>query len=383
MGPRGADPPSRAILALDGGGVRGILSIAILERIEALYAAYAGRPVRLHERFDLIGGTSTGAILATGLALGVSATRLKEMYLALAPRVFRRSPLRVALFQSRFDAAALRREVERVVGERTLDTPDLKTGLAIVTKRLDTGGAWIVSNNPRGKYWESEAHGRFIGNRHYRLADLIRASSAAPYFFEPQEIAVVPGRPPGLFVDGGITPHNNPALALLQLATIPAYGYAWSAGADRLRIISIGTGALRDRMSLETARRAPAAQLGIAALTSMVTDSSNQVLTMLHMLGRTHTPWSLNAEIGDLGGFTLAPEPLFTFERYDARLERDWLKRTIGVAPSRAEMNALARLDDCRALGVAYEIGAAVAEKLVRPEHLGLGPAKPQPSAPR
>ena len=118
---------------------------------------------------------------------------------------------------------------------------------------------------------------RYIGNRHFRLADLVRASTAAPYYFEPQEIAIVPGQPPGLFVDGGITPHNNPALALLQLATIPAYGYAWPAGADRLRIISVGTGSRRDRMNLDTARRAPAAQLGIAALASMVTDSSNQV----------------------------------------------------------------------------------------------------------
>lgn len=363
----------RTLLALDGGGVRGVISIAFLERIEALMAEHAGAPVRLADRFDLIGGTSTGAIIATALALGLSASEVKARYFELAPRVFRRSRLRLALVQARFDATALRQEIEAVVGDRTLDSPDLRTALAIITKRLDTGGAWIVSNNPRAKYWENHPDGRYIGNRHYRLADLVRASTAAPYYFEPQEIAIVPGEPPGLFVDGGITPHNNPALALLQLATIPAYGYAWPAGADRLRVISVGTGARRDRMSLDAARRAPAAQLGVAALASMVTDSSNQVLTMLHMLGRTHTPWALNSEIGDLGGFTLSPEPLFSFERYDVRLDRDWLRRELDLAIGLDEITAISAMDNCDAVPLAYEIGTAAAKKLVKAEHLGLG----------
>ena len=368
----GADT-GKSILALDGGGVRGVISIAFLERIEAIITGKAGAPVRLADRFDLIGGTSTGAIIATALSLGLSASDVKAMYFELAPRVFRRSRFRLMLVQTRFDAAALRREIEKVVGDRRLDTPDLRTSLAIVAKRLDTGGAWIVSNNPRSKYWETDATGSHIGNRHFPLVDLVRASTAAPYFFEPQEIAIVPGQAPGLFVDGGITPHNNPALALLQLATIPAYGYGWPAGADRLRIISVGTGAQRDRMDLDTARRAPAAQLGIAALASMVTDSSNQVLTMLHMLGRTHTAWPLNSEVGDLAGFTLAPEPLFSFERYDVRLEREWLKRELGLSIGLDEVNAVARMDNCDALPLAYEIGTAAAEKYVKAEHLGPG----------
>jgi hypothetical protein len=364
---------AKSILALDGGGVRGVIAIAFLERIEALLAEHAGKAVRLSDRFDLVGGTSTGAIIATALALGHTAAELKAMYFELAPRVFQQSWLRLALIHNRFDAAALRREIEAVVGERKLDTADLRTALAIITKRLDTGGAWIVSNNPRAKYWESHPDGRFIGNRHFRLADLVRASTAAPYYFEPQEIAIAPGRPPGLFVDGGITPHNNPALALIQLATVPAYGYGWPVGADRLRIVSIGTGARRDRMSLDTARRAPAAQLGIAALASMVTDSSNQVLTMLHMLGRTHSPWTLNSEIGDLDGFTLSPEPLFSFERYDVRLDRDWLKRELGLGIGLDEISAVSAMDNCDALPLAYEIGSLAAAKFVRAEHLGLG----------
>ena len=145
----GADT-GKSILALDGGGVRGVISIAFLERIEALFADKAGAPVRLADRFDLIGGTSTGAIIATALALGLSASDVKAMYFELAPRVFRRSRFRLMLVQTRFDAAALRLEVEKVVGDRQpRHRRTCGQLLAIITKRLDTGGAWIVSNNPR------------------------------------------------------------------------------------------------------------------------------------------------------------------------------------------------------------------------------------------
>jgi len=364
--------PDRAILALDGGGIRGVISVAILEKIEQLHRERLGAGVTLCEQFDLIGGTSTGAIIATALALGLSTADIKTLYFELAPRVFRRRGARLAFIQTLFDEAALREEIFKVVGDRRLDTPDLRTALAVITKRMDTGGAWLVSNNPGGKFWEDPEDGSYIGNRNYLLADLVRASTAAPYYFKPQLIPIAEGAPPGLFIDGGITPHNNPALALLMLATIPTYGFGWPVGADRLRIISVGTGARRDRMSASTARRMPAAGLAIQALTSMVTDSSNQVLTVMQALGHSESPWVINSEIGDLGGFLLPGEPLFTFQRYDARLDRDWLRDELGMTLSDEAVAGLARLDNSAAVPLAYEIGQAAAEKYVRPSHFGL-----------
>ncbi len=369
---KSADTQSpKEILALDGGGVRGVLSVAILEKIERLYRQHAGADARLSDRFDLIGGTSTGAIIGTALALGLSTSDVKDLYFELAPRVFRKSRARLALIQTVFDATALRKEIHKVVGNRRLDTPDLRTSLAIVAKRLDTGGAWLVTNNPRGKFWDDPADGSYVGNHRFLLADLVRASTAAPYFFTPQQIHIADGAPPGLFVDGGLTPHNNPALALLLLATIPAYGFNWAPGADRLRIVSIGTGARRDRLSAAAVRRLPAAGLAVQALASMVTDSGNQVLTMMQVLGRTDTPWTINSEIGDLGGVLLTPEPLFTFQRYDARLDRAWLRDELGISLSEATAGELARMDNSAIMPLAYEIGQAAAEKYVRPEHLG------------
>lgn len=267
----------KTILSLDGGGVRGAITVAFLERIERMLGSNEG----LARRIDLAGGTSTGAIIAGAVALGYSASELRDFYLRLAPRIFRRSFLRLPGVQSKFDSEVLKRELVRVCGDRRLDTPDLLTGFALVMKRMDTGSAWIVANNPRSAYWDDPEDGRYHGNRHYRLADLIRASTAAPHYFAPEPIQIAAGEPPGLFVDGGVTPHNNPALALLQMVTIPAHGYEWETGADKLRIISVGTGSFRESLSSRKARWMTSASLAISALKGMINDGQKQVMTMM------------------------------------------------------------------------------------------------------
>jgi patatin-like phospholipase/acyl hydrolase len=73
-------PGPKRILALDGGGVRGIISLAYLERLEAILRERFGPDTVLADYFDLIGGASTGAIIATGLALGLPVKRLIATY---------------------------------------------------------------------------------------------------------------------------------------------------------------------------------------------------------------------------------------------------------------------------------------------------------------
>jgi patatin-like phospholipase/acyl hydrolase len=218
-------PGPKRILAIDGGGVRGIVALTFLKQIELTLAAQAGRPVRLCDHFDLIGGTSTGAIIAVGLALGHSVDALTDFYQRLAPQVFRSPMVRLPGWKAIFDAAALAKELETVMGDRQLDTEDLHTGLGVTLKRLDTGSAWVLINNSRSKYWETPADRGFLGNRNYRLAQIVRASTAAPHYFDPQEIAIADGVQ-GLFVDGGLTPHNNPSLALFLAAFLRAWAWA-------------------------------------------------------------------------------------------------------------------------------------------------------------
>lgn len=365
-------PGPKRVLALDGGGVRGALSVAFLERIETLLAddGKGSGPEHLCRHFDLIGGTSTGAIIGTALALGFGTGDLKDFYFHLAPRVFRRSWFRLKLFQTVFDSRSLKEEIGRVIGERHLDTPDLLTSLAIIAKRMDTGSAWIVTNNPGSKYWNDPEDRSYIGNRHYRLADLVRASTAAPYYFAPHEIDVVENEPPGLFVDGGVSPHNNPALALFQVATIPAYGFGWPVGAEKLHIVSIGTGARRDRLSRARARHMPAVGLAVEALKSMVVDSSSQALTLMQVLGRTDTPWVINSEIGDLRDVLLPEKPLFMFQRYDVRLEQEWLRQELGISLNERQIADIGMMENAATIPLLYEIGQAAAEKFIRPEQI-------------
>src|SRR2546421_5925586 len=83
-----SDSPKR-ILALDGGGIRGVLSLGFLERIERILRDRHRKPdLRLCDYFDLIGGTSTGAIIAGALAIGMDVAAIKRAYLDLGGKIF-------------------------------------------------------------------------------------------------------------------------------------------------------------------------------------------------------------------------------------------------------------------------------------------------------
>lgn len=364
-------PGPKRILALDGGGVRGATSVAFLERIETLLSEAEGREVRLGDYFDLIGGTSTGAVIAGALALGYRTRDIRSFYLELAPRVFKRPFWRVPWLQSKFDSEALVTEIGRVVGARTLDSADLITGLCLVTKRVDTGSPWILANNPRAPYWETPADQSFVGNRHYRLANLVRASTAAPSYFDPEPIPILEGQPHGLFVDGGVTPHNNPALVLFQIATLKAFRLCWPTGPDRLSIVSVGTGGYRRRLSRRDLGFFSSVKLAIHALRSLMDDGENLVLALMQWMGECPAPWPINSEVGTLAGE--APGgPLFRFMRYDIHLEPDWLANHIGVKLPPREITRLREMDDAGMIHLAYQLGQKAAEKQIRPEHFCL-----------
>src|SRR5689334_12923779 len=112
-----ADGPKR-ILALDGGGLRGILTLGILKQLEdELRARHGGDAgFRLSDYFDLIAGTSTGAIIAATLAIGWSVDEITRKYFELGARVFQRSLLRKGFMRARYDEARLIDELKAVYG---------------------------------------------------------------------------------------------------------------------------------------------------------------------------------------------------------------------------------------------------------------------------
>jgi uncharacterized protein len=368
-------PGPKRILSLDGGGVRGIVSIAFLEELERRIDTIEGRATCLCDWFDLIGGTSTGAIIATALALGLRVAEVRALYEELAPSVFRRSRLRLAGWQAKYDARPLMAELLQIIGDRTLDSADLGTGYGILLKRLDTGSSWTVLNNPRSKFWETPEDGSFTGNRHLSIAELVRASTAAPSYFDPEAISLSDRAAAGIFVDGGVTPHNNPSLALLLTALLPAHGLQWRVGPEQLMIVSVGTGAFRPTMSVDAARKSSAIALALRSLAAMVAEDQCLVLTLMTYLGRSPVPWPINSEIGDLGALTGPAGDLFQYLRYDIRLDARWLAEHAGATLSQEAVAALQPLDQPANMSALYDLAQAVASKQIQTPDL-MFPAK-------
>ncbi len=176
----------KRVLALDGGGVKGVLSLGMAKALESELRRRSGDPrLVLSDYYDLIGGTSTGAIVATGLALGLPVDAMIELYMSLGPKVFGRRVGDGSLFRSKYDPRDLRVALEPTLGDRTLDSLDLRTGLAIHMKRIDTGSAWVLTNNPKNPFFNADDDEKgTLPNRRYRLIDLVMASAAAPTFFD-------------------------------------------------------------------------------------------------------------------------------------------------------------------------------------------------------
>src|SRR5262249_55125496 len=133
------DTGPKRVLALDGGGVKGVLTLGMLKPLEAELRRRAGGGAgfRLADDFALSGGTSTGAIIATALALGLSVDEIIDLYMHLAPDVFGRATGDGVFLQSKFDSRRLRRVLQGTLHTKTLGTEDLRTGLAIHAKRID------------------------------------------------------------------------------------------------------------------------------------------------------------------------------------------------------------------------------------------------------
>jgi hypothetical protein len=223
------------MLALDGGGIRGVLTLGILQAIEEK----VGAP--LCRYFDYIAGTSTGAIIAAGLALGMTVPELLDFYRRSGTGMFQKTRFLERL-NSLYHNGPLQQELETVFGKQTTLKPqDLKTLLLIVTRNITTDSPWPISSNPEARY---NLASRSDCNLCVPLWQLVRASTAAPVYFPPEVIAL-DARDPSktfVFVDGAVTPYNNPAFVLFRFATDPAYRLNWPKGEKNLLLISVGTG---------------------------------------------------------------------------------------------------------------------------------------------
>ena len=363
------DMPKR-ILALDGGGLRGILSLGILQKIEDILRERhgGGDDFRLSHYFDLIAGTSTGAIIAAILAMGWTVEDIRKKYMKLGERVFKPSFLRQGFFRAKYDDSKLKKELKKVYGhDTTLGGPELETGLLIVTKRLDTGSPWPVSNNPQGQYFESRSDG-MIGNGEYPLWQVVRSSTAAPAYFDPESITIIEKAGSetvrGDFVDGGVSPFNNPALQAFMYATLKGYQLDWKPTADNILLVSIGTGAADP----EVKKTGFTAGHAVKALLSLMNDCAALQETMLQWLSSSTTAREIDEEIGDLGNDLLGGARLLTYLRYDVDLRKESVQDLEPELTDDKLIDSLSDMDAPENMKILHRLGVLAAAAKVKEE---------------
>ena len=370
-------PGPKRLLALDGGGIRGVLTLEFLERIEAILASRSSNPeqFRLSDYFDLIGGTSTGSIIASMLACGHSVSEIKELYRVLAKKVFKHSVLRQGLIVSKFPKKPLETALERYLGkETTLGSEKIRTGLMIMTKRLDTGSPWPLHNCPFGTYYNPKSgSGSALANKDFLLTQVVLSSTAAPHYFEPERIVVAKkvkgGIEKGAFVDGGVSPSNNPALQLFMLATLEGYGFRWPLGADNILLVSVGTGSFSQRLTTEEVTGMPAAQVAFRSLLTLMDDCDALVQTMLQWMAHTPTPWHIDREIKSLENDRLGREELLTYLRYNVKFDENWLKENMEMDLDKAKIKELEAMDNSKNIDELADAGRKAAQAQISDSH--------------
>ena len=358
----------KRLLALDGGGIRGVFSIEILARIESLVREKTGNPeLILADYFDYIAGTSTGAIIATCLAWGMSITEVRKLYATRAVEMFQAAPI-YRRFWNKFDADAMIAIFKRVLSEdgegrilSTLGTKKLRTLLTLVMRNHTTGSPWPVSNNPAAKYNDPALPDC---NLTLPLWQLVRASTAAPVYFPPETIDL--GGRRQVFVDGGITPYNNPAFLLFLMATLPAYRLEWETGVDKMLLVSVGTGRVGTGVGTRRGDQMNLLFHAISVPDALMESISYEQDMICRTLGHCRVGEEIDSELGDFRDIdpNEASQRKFTYMRYDhaftpAELEMARKRSKAGIS-----------LDNISLIPYLQQIGSAYAEEYVRIDDL-------------
>ena len=227
------------VLSLDGGGMRGLYTASVLQSLVNRFSRSNGGNKDIGKGFDLIAGTSTGAILACGLATGISINRIMELYSKKGNRIFT-DPLSPKkglkklwwIFKNSRKAVnsnkALTQELQDIFHNKTMGQVynERQIGLCVTAVNL-------IDHSPRIFKTPHDPSKNMDNNR--RLTDICLASSAAPILFpiahipDPERSNIYED-----FVDGGLWANNPVLVALVEAITC-------SKKNQKIEIVSIGT----------------------------------------------------------------------------------------------------------------------------------------------
>jgi patatin-like phospholipase/acyl hydrolase len=357
----------KKLLALDGGGILGVLSLGFLAKIEATLRVNLKQDndFVLADYFDYIAGTSTGAIIAAGLSMGMSVKRLLGFYVDHGEEMFDKEWIIYQKTYNKYQGQKLRLLLQDTFGlgttlqslkdraDRHEDPKGLKTLLMAVMRNATTDSPWPVSNNPGAIYNDTK---RDDCNLLMPIWKLVRASTAAPTYFPAEDVTL--GRNNFVFVDGGVTSFNNPALQLFLMATVDRYRLCWPTGVDKMLLVSIGTGASPDADPRLTSGQMNIYYNATHIPPALMAAANAQQDFLCRVLGKcVHGP-VIDREVGDMiGSAGLGPgaPKHFTYVRYNVDLTQDGLD-ALGLGAIRASdvqaIDSVAHINDLKRIGV-------------------------------
>ena len=197
--------PNFRILSCDGGGIRGVLTAVLLNRLATAY------PALLQDRpgtITMFAGTSTGGIIALGLAAGLTPVQMRDLYVTNGKLIFDSSWTHDVveiggISGSKYDNVNLKQILQETFGAQKLK--DLHSHVLIASFSLDNQDA-----DPSSRTWNPKFFHNFIGadsDGESLVVDVAMSTSAAPTYFPSY----------GVFIDGGVIA-NNPSMAAIAQA---------------------------------------------------------------------------------------------------------------------------------------------------------------------
>ena len=202
------------ILTIDGGGFRGAYAAHVLYRIEEVFK------INWQKDFNLIAGTSTGSIIAAGLASGMSASEISNFYKQHGKEIFQKRPWGwKGIFASKYSSERLKELLDNIFGDLTLS----EISIPLIIPSTDIG-------NGRVHIFKSQYHEEFNRDKDVRVADAVLASCSAPTYFNPHNVSHY------MLADGGLWANNPSLVAVIDARRRLGVPF------EELKVFSVGTG---------------------------------------------------------------------------------------------------------------------------------------------
>lgn len=342
----------KRILSMDGAGVRTGIIFGFLERIEQLLQIrYGSAEIRLSDYFDLIGGTGPAALVATELACGKQVAEVKPLFRQGVKAILsQRRMLFAPLSRSFYKDSKLRNFLEETFEDRTIEDEALRTGLCIITTRLDDGATLSFTNHPGDS-----------DKPRLLLRDLVLASTSLPTFLPPVKVDLGETHP-AFLVSGDASIGPDPALYLFMLCTSNRFPFQWRTGRRRLFLLSLGGAEGHAPERKPGVEKRSTLMLLPQFMNLMIQGLRQQSQSLLQTL--TFEPDDETTTLTREMTKNPQAEPILSYRRFDVRLAEEWFKEN-NLEKFVDKIDRLRRLDDINSLEDHFAVGQAVAKNRV------------------